>query len=443
MGNRWRGYEHPELYSMINTGPGAAASEPQTSYWQALQKDLTEVDEDLNAELTKLGSRWEGQAAESAQSGLTPLASWASDAELGAGTMKASTVDQAQFVSDARANMPPPVEVTTPAPSGWDIAKAAAAAGFGFTGPAQDVAQQADDHEAQEAAQNAAEQKAVDTMTTYESNSTWNRDTLGTFVAPPDVVVSTPAPQGGSASAVLYSVKSTNNVAENGTGTNGSGSSGSGTTGGHVQTVNQPTGTTNDPGSGGGGGGGGGGGVVTLPPTTNLPGTTNPSDVFLPPAPGPGPVPTPTPLPTPNPTPGPNTFLPGGGPVPSFGFSDNAGDIARRAMPLRAGLPGEANPFGRGGMPGSGGAGGLGAVDGERMPSQLGRGGAIGEGVVRNGPGAAGAAGRGGNGVNGPAGSGRRGEGEEDDEHYTPDYLLETDDVFGDDTRVAPTVIGE
>jgi hypothetical protein len=87
------------------------------------------------------------------------------------------------------------------------------------------------------------------------------------------------------------------------------------------------------------------------------------------------------------------------------------------------------------------GSGGLGGVDGERMPSQLGRGGAIGEGVVRNGPGAAGAAGR--NGVNGPAGAGRRGEGEEDEEHYSPDYLLEPDDVFGNDTRVAPTVIGE
>jgi hypothetical protein len=110
-------------------------------------------------------------------------------------------------------------------------------------------------------------------------------------------------------------------------------------------------------------------------------------------------------------------------------------------MPLRAGMPGE-GPFGGRGMGGPGS--GLGAVDGERMPSQLGRGGAIGEGpVVRNGPGAAGAAGRGGNGVNGPAGAGRRGEGEEDDEHYSPDYLLETDDVFGDDTRVAPTVIGE
>jgi hypothetical protein len=82
------------------------------------------------------------------------------------------------------------------------------------------------------------------------------------------------------------------------------------------------------------------------------------------------------------------------------------------------------------------------------MASQLGRGGAIGAGMpgesgaVRTGPGAAGAGGRGG--VNGPAGAGgRRAEDEEDDEHFAPDYLMETDEVFGDERRVSPTVIGE
>jgi PPE family len=441
MGRRWRGYEHPELYTMINGGPGAAASEPQTAYWEGLHAELTTLDEDLNKELGKLGARWEGQAAESAQSGLTPLAAWASDAQTGASVMKASTVDQAQFVSDARASMPEPVEVTTPAPSGWDIAKAAAAAGFGFTGPAQDVAQQADDHEAQEAAKNEAEQRAVETMQTYESNSTWNSDTLGTFVPPPDVVVSTPAPQGGTASAVLLSNTNVKNVGENGTGDTDGVKNSQVPGGSHVNTVDPPTGNVDDPGSTGGGGGGGG--VHTPPTTTNPPATTNPSDVFVPSPPPPSPLPpTPNPLP-PNPTVGSGPFLPGGGPVPTFGGdpSPNAGDIARRAVPLRTGAPGE-GPFGGRGTGGPG-SGGVGAVDGERMPSQLGRGGAIGEGVVRNGPGAAGAAGRGGNGVNGPGGAGRRGEGEEDDEHYSPDYLLETDDVFGDDTRVAPTVIGE
>lgn len=431
MGHRWRGYEHPELYKMINAGPGAAASDPQTTYWQDLAKELTELDEDLTARLGQLGTRWEGSAAESAQAGLTPLASWASDAQTGATVMRISSEDQGQYVSDARSNMPEPVAVTTPAPSGWDIAKAAGAAAFGFTGPAQDVAQQANDHEVQEAAQNEAEIKAVETMQTYESSSTWNRNTLGTFIAPPDVVVATPPPQ-GQASAVFIGSASVQNVS----GDDPGGGPTTHNTSGPQGTVATPTVNGNQPtGTNGGGGSGGGGGTVT-PPTT-----TTPSDVLIT-TPGAKPLPTPSLLPNPNPTPNPNPLLPGGNPF--FGTADisgnNAGDIARRAMPLRP-MPMESGPFGgRGGL-----AAGL--VDGERVPSQIGRGGVLGApgegGVVRTGPGAAGAAGRGGNGVHGPGVAGKRAEDEEDEEHYAADYLLEEDDVFGDDRRVSPSVLGE
>src|SRR6266496_3110612 len=228
MGHRWRGYEHPELYNMINEGPGAEASVPQTTYWSGLSKELTEVDTQLNDRLSKLGSSWQGSAAESAQSGLTPLAAWASDAETGSSVMKASTEDQGQFVSDARSNMPPPVKVTTPAPSGWDYAAAAGAALLGNSGPALDVANQANDNEAQEAAKDAAEQKAVATMQTYESSSTWNRSTLGTFVAPPDVVVSTPAPQGSATGVFISStaVRSVSNGSSSGSQTSRSSTGG-------------------------------------------------------------------------------------------------------------------------------------------------------------------------------------------------------------------------
>src|ERR1044072_3217700 len=105
MANRWRGYGHPELYNMINSGPGPAASEPQTAYWQSLASELTQVDEDLNTKLNNMGATWEGQAAESAQSGLTPLAEWASDAETGSSVMRTSSELQADYISDARAHL--------------------------------------------------------------------------------------------------------------------------------------------------------------------------------------------------------------------------------------------------------------------------------------------------------------------------------------------------
>ena len=470
MGYRWRGFEHPELYKMINDGPGPKASDPQTMYWQSLSEELAQVDQDLNSRLTQLGSRWEGKASETAQAGLTPLAEWAGDAETGSTVMKVSSENQGEYIADARAKMPSPVEVTTQAPSGWDKFLAGAAAATGNLGPAVDVAAQAADHEAQEAAQSEAEQRAIETMQTYESSSTWNRETLGTFVAPPDVVVATPAPQPtGGVDRVLINSTSQYSGSDVGGSSGGSGSNFPSPQGQNTPQVQSGGNTDQVITPPGGGGGGGGGTVVGTNPTnpggTLPPATTTPQDVFVPPTTNPNPQlplnqlpinPNPNPVP-PAPNPGGQPPFLGTGPGP-FGPGDNASDIARRALPLRPGLlPGQSGPFGQnpfGGGPGGlpGGGPGAGVIDGERAPSQLGRGG-IGaggvpgeNGVVRNGPGAAGAAGgRGaGGGVHGPAGAGgRRAEGEEDEEHFSPDYLLESDDVFGDDRRVAPTVIGE
>jgi hypothetical protein len=463
MGHRWRGYEHPELYTMINDGPGPKASDPQTSYWKDLSTELALVDEELNAKLSTMGASWQGKAAESAQSGLTPLAQWAGDAETGATTMGTSTEYQADYIADARNQMPPPVEVTTPAPSGWDIAGAGAAGLLGNPGPALNVAMQAADHEAQESAQNEAQLEAVRTMESYEKSSTWNRTTLGTFVPPPDVVVSTPPPQGsGVANPVAVGTINTYNAPDG---------SGSTSPSGYPSTTGS-TGSPQVPQVGGNtGGGGGGGGGSTLPPGSQLPPGTTPPGTGTPPGsqlpPGgttpqnnlppnlnPNPLPPHNPPVQPNPLPpNNNPLLPPGGRVPSFNDPNNPNNSNKPLVPGPGGRG--AFPPGRGvpGMPGfPGGPGGVGGAmnpDGSRPGSQLGRGGLAGAGmpgensVVRNGPGAASAAG-GRGGVNGPlAPGGRRADGEDDDEHFAPDYLLETDDVFGDDRRVAPTVIGE
>ncbi|HEY7597469.1 MAG TPA: PPE domain-containing protein [Actinophytocola sp.] len=484
MANRWRGYGHPELYSMINSGPGASASEPQIAYWKGLTEQLGQVDADLNHKLNSMGATWEGKAAESAQSGLTPLAEWATDAETGSTVMQTSSELQADYISDARANMPEPVKVTTPAPSGWQMATAAAGALTGNPGPALAVAAQAADHEAQEQAQNEAEQKAVRTMQNYESSSTWNRDTLGTFVAPPDVVVATPAPQGGTGGHVESANSQVGTNAHGTTqptstshatipttnGTAGTGGTLVPTGGGTAQppTTTVPT----------------GGGVSAIPATTTpqslLPPTGQPPIGQPPVQPGPS-IPNPPVTPS-NPAlnnpllptfgnPGPTNPLTNGntnpltngnrgplvgrGPVPTNGIPGepappvNAGDAARRALPLRGGLPAggagavepdlvrQGNPYGRGGVGGS--------VPGANAAVRSGPGAATaagGRGAASGvrGPGGAGARG----GVNGPMGAGgRRADDEDDEERYAPDYLLETEDVFGDDRRVVPGVIGE
>jgi hypothetical protein len=476
MAIRWRGYGHPELYKMINDGPGAAASEPQTQYWKTLTDELTQVDEDLNAKLKDMGATWEGEAAQRAQSGLTPLAEWANDAEIGSTVMKISSENQAEYISDSRSAMPKPVPVTTPAPSGWQMAAAAASAATFNPGPALAVASQAADHEAQEQAQAEAEQQAVQTMQTYESNSTANRETLGTFVKPPDVVVSTDPPRGGTQTFVT----GPDSAAGPNAGSNGQSTA--------------PSGAAIPAGGGGGGGagtltpvGGGGaappagGGIPAGSSVGAVPAGTTPQGLLPTPQgqppfsgppiqPGPGTTPPVGPnnpglganqlLPGFSNTSNPNAFGNGGnGPLnnaanrgPLVGgrpplnpgvapVGNNASDVARRAAPLRPGVPG--GGLG-GGVPARGGVGaGPGAA-----------------GAVRNGPGAATAAGGRGaaaNGVRGPVSGtggrggmvgpmgagGRRSDGEDDDERYAPDYLLETEDVFGDDRRVVPGVIGE
>jgi PPE family len=443
---RWRGHEHRDLYNMINAGPGAGASDTQNDYWASLTAELKAVDDELNKALSDMQASWSGSAADNANSASTPLRKWAEDAQSGSSVMHTSTVDQAEFVSTARHEMPKPVEVTTPAPSAWQQITAGAASLVGDGGPAAAVAAQSADHEAQEAAKEAAAQKAVDTMTTYESNSTWNRNTLGTFVAPPDVVVETAPPASGSA---------VGGPIGSGAGFGSAPGTREGSAQGSIQTSGGASGTSGyhapppPPGSGGSGAPGVGTGVGSGSGFV-LPGQhigTDPS--FGVPVPPPSAGPIPAPPPPPNPGPGWGSPPPAGGyPVPSLGGlpGDPSGGGTSNLSNRPGGPNGLRGPgFGPdGGRPGAGGfgPGGLDA-DGGRSAAQLGRGGAagFGEGVLgRGGPGG-GAGARGGAGM--PMGGGGYADGDEDDEHRTPGYLLETNDVFGDARMVSPAVIGE
>jgi hypothetical protein len=444
---RWRGYGHPELYNMINTGPGPGASDQQTTYWSSLTAELELIDSDLAKALAEINATWEGAASESAQSGMTPLQSWASDARTGTTVMRTSTELQADYVSTARAEMPQPVPVTTPAPSAWDVGLAGVAAVFGNPCPAAAVAAQAIDHECQEAAQDAAAQKAVDTMNVYQQNSTWNANTLGTFVPPPDVVVSTPLPPGATGGPV-------------GGWAMDSGQPGgiSGTTASGFTTPAPGGGTGGVPVLPGSGSGGGGGGYVSpgggyLPPAHLLSGsgTSTSSSGGIPTETAPrqpgSTVPNPANLPTGTYPPGAYPMAPGGpgsggsvpGSKPGTGTGPRGGGVPGLGGSGLGGVDGEAR---RGGTGGLGGAGGL-DPDGSRANAQLGRGGVIGEGMAARG-GAGGAVGgaRGGM-AGGPMTAGVGGQDEDDDEHFSPDYLLETTDVFGDSRMVSPAVIGE
>ncbi|GGP80890.1 PPE domain-containing protein [Saccharothrix coeruleofusca] len=454
--HRWRGYAHPELYKMINSGPGVAASRPVEDKWKALSEALGEIDTSIHEGLEKIGANWQGSTADTTQAALSPLAQWASDAQQGSDTMKASAQLQAEYIADARKEMPEPVPVTTEAPSTGEKVLGALTGPFGM----MHVIQQQKDHEAQEAAQDNAEQKAIAVMNTYQSNSEWNSNTLGQFVPPPQVVIDTPAPGGPGSfndTSAGYTSKPTWTAPSDSSGTTSTSWATPTPTGPAVN----PSGYTPPPGGGGG----------TTTPTWAQPTPAPPVNQPVLPNPQPGPVKPPMnpPVfppswaPPPNggakppatgPRPGlpPNTRVPGGPGGPRPGVPGGPG-MGRPGMPGMPGVPG--GPGGPGGMnrPGMpampGMPGGVpGAPGGPGVPGMPGRGGSTGVGAF--GPGAPGvggpggaAGGRGGAGMAGGAAPGAHGNGEEDLEHKAADYLVETEDVFGDDRLVAPPVIGE
>ncbi|MCP2166138.1 PPE domain-containing protein [Goodfellowiella coeruleoviolacea] len=461
---RWQGHTHEQLYNWIHAGQGPQALVPLQDGWGKMAETLAQIDSELQSGLEKLNASWEGDAADSAQAALSPLTQWAQDAQTGSDVMKSSAELQADYISTARKEMPEPVQVTTEAPSTMDMVLGAMGGGLGI---AHVVAQQAD-HEAQESAQNEAQQKAIAVMNTYSSNSEWNSSTLGEFVEPPKVVIDTPAPVRNDNSSVVGPDSSSSNYSSNSVGTHSS----------YAHSAPSVSGSGVPSALSGGGGGVSGvptpqGGSVVTPPNTHLSGATT-----LPNLTNPNLNNNKITLPN-NPVNNPNLPLTGGGSF--YGNTNNPLNRPGTLPGLGGGRGGAGGPggFGAGktgvnpfasakgsllGGPGSGGLGsgglGTGGLSAEEIAARkggagnagLGRAGAaagIGafgdEPHANRGVAAAGAAGRGGAAGAGAGAAGGRGNanGEEDLEHKAADYLVETEDVFGDERLVAPPVIGE
>jgi hypothetical protein len=409
--HRFQGYGHPELYNMINTGPGVSVSIPVEQGWKTIAATLAQIDADLHTGLTKMGAGWESDAADSAQGALSPLAQWAGFAETGATTMESSARLQGEFIADARKKMPEVVPITTEKPGMLDMAVGALT---GPVGMAHVVGQQMD-HEKQEAAADNAAAQAVKVMEDYQSDSRWNSSTLGDFPQPPQVVIDTPPPSdtGTGSTRVGYTSTGPHSPSGNTGTTNPSWTTPQPTPQQHVSTgwtPPPPTDTTHT--------------SWTQPPST--PPITTPPPTSLP---HPAPQPTPTPTPSGPVYTRPSTGTPGGGSGGGRGGQlggvrggQLGGGKAFGPMSGSLGASGQQGSMKPGGMPGMGSG-----------PEGM-RGGAMGSG--------AGAAGKGGAAGAGGGAHGQKGEGEDDLEHKAADYLVETDDVFGDDRMVAPPVIG-
>lgn len=186
--HRWEGYRHPELFELINDGPGPDGSLTSVHRWSELARTLGEIDSGLASAVAAAATGWRGAASDSAQEGLRPLGTFADQARQAAADMRERAEQQAEFIGKARQDMPPPVEVTAEEP------------GAGRTLLTHLFGGQTD-YEEQEAEQDAAQRRAFEVMRTYESATRANTTSLASFAPPPQVVVDTPPPQGAGSPA--------------------------------------------------------------------------------------------------------------------------------------------------------------------------------------------------------------------------------------------------
>lgn len=439
---------HPQLKTMVTEDVDPDSVGETGDLWISAGNAMTRFQSGVAAAINNSEADWQGSAGNAARTFMAQVGNWVGEAGQSAQLAGTQTNLQASALAEAKRSMPEPVD--------FDV-DAANADLQSETNPFE-LIRKLNDYQAQYDAQQAAHERAATVVGTYDSNLS-GASTMPAFGPPPTL----------SASSIGESSVENSRVGTTNTNTPGTNNP-SGTytppssndpngPGGTPDIPNTPPDSTGPNGPGGPGGPGvvpGGPYLPGGPNTPNLPGSPNgpggggttPSGDLpgLPGLPGPGQFPV---------GPGPggggnqigqNPYVP---PLPVGGLPgpNGGGDYGRGGGPGSGRYGG--GPGGNGfGGPGSGAGGGQGAAGRGPGVGGLGAGaGAMGEGAPVRG-GAAGAVGRGGVGggmAGGPLGGGRRGDGEDDDEHKRPSFLVEGDPdaVFGTDQMTAPPVIGE
>ncbi|RKT51525.1 hypothetical protein [Saccharothrix australiensis] len=438
-GSHYLGYPHEQLKSMVTDNMSPSSANEQGEAWTKIGNTLVDLQNNLTKATEAGKGAWQGKAASAAQGYFTNMAAWSGNAAQGAQLTGNKLYQQSQAAETAKANMPEPVDFSTadaykmffsePNPFKW--------------------AETIDKIEQKFEEKQQAHERAAEVMTSMSTSFQESGSTMPAF-SPPPPMEGTGGGTGDSSNPQQPGVGGRPSVPDGpGGGTGGTGVAG-----------------VPGPGGGGPGGGGSGGG------NTNQSGWKPPTGLPLPgpgtgggPGTGPGDgsgngwVPGPGGRP-----PGPGgrpPGLPGGRPpgLPGPGGRPPGLPGGGRGLPGGGGgLPGGGGgPGGRGGLPGgmggpggmaaAGRGGGFGPGGASGVLGEAGRSGAGGFGPA--GPSAAGGglAGRGGAGGTGMGAGGMgagagKGQGDEDKEHKAASYLVETEDVFGDGTMVAPPVIG-
>ncbi|WHT18333.1 hypothetical protein N8J89_35345 [Crossiella sp. CA-258035] len=404
----WDAYSHEQIHKMINEGRGHYALSSRDLLWEKQAERLGRIGENVKKAFEGATGVMQGKSFDQMQERVSPAHQWATEASSMADLMRTTSSTSTNTFVDTQKKIEPAKQVTS---SDNFISRGWASLTGGMTDKQQE--QQDKDN---------AERKARETMRGYETTVLSSTSNLPTFVAPDPIDVGVGASGGGKSEVgnpVATPTRRGGNFDNSDPTRRGvlvGDRDGDGIPDDRDPVDDRNTNRDNNrPGDKDGDG---------IPDDRDpIDNTRNddwhrnlPNDQVDPNRVIPSPVvnqplPMNNPVPTPGPGGGGSTFgpVPVGGMPGGFGPGSGSGSAGMR--------PG----FGPGGMGGigSGGPGGPGSGFGPG-----GRGGAPGMG-------------------GGPMGGGARANGEEDKEHKRPDYLIETDDIFGEGTLVAPPVIGE
>jgi hypothetical protein len=397
---------HQQLYDKIHGGTAGREAQATDDAWNTFRAVMANAKSNVESALRDAGAEWVGAAGEAFTGAMAPLVQWAEDARVAGVQTHQSLQAQQSSYSYTRNTMPEPVKVSSTANDDY----LGIPAGFTHLVGGQT------DQDVEEQKANDAKRKAVVVMQGYQGGASSAVSSLGTFSPPPQVTMEVAQPKVEQSEAQKqYSQQFSNRYGSN--------------------TAADQQGWTPPPQQQS---------SVVMPPAavstdtggTDLSSSAAPAQARPTPAPYPSPVasnPAATP-PPPNPIVGTTPFT-ANRPFGSGGGSNRTG----------TGGSGQRDPRGFGMRTGGGSQG--------QVPGQQpGRGPSAGVGVPgepQSGtrPGAAGTGARGAAGAPGMgmAGAGaQRGQGDEDKEHKSADYLEEVQDIWGDnDTLVAPPVIGD
>lgn len=172
---------HQEIWDKIKGGAGARPQESTGDQWMELASSISEIRGEVVAAIRGVRAAHEGEAADAAVVGISPMMSWVDHAQSIAYQVAGRISEQTSAFSHTNHSMPEVVPVSTD--GGWKEWMVIDS----FT---------TSDPEADQARATEAERRAQQLMTSYQDATNGRLSEMPVFVRPPDTTTDAAFPGG-------------------------------------------------------------------------------------------------------------------------------------------------------------------------------------------------------------------------------------------------------